>query len=515
MSLSISKVQDFVDQLPEGYSNYLKISLDPFHDKTIKFEGAPTSRSATSVVLCINQERTIAADDFPSITEDTWDAHIALYPFVNRMTMQWAREANAVTSVAESPIWSMYPLTVHAVNSGNPTYSTSNIANNIQTTGLDIASVMNYATGSILEGPGRRVLRIVGSSFEVVNESPDIYTQGACTVYRYPLNVNPSHRWITTAIPAGQVPGVDINIPTPGSENILSQREVIELRPPPTNQPTAVLVPGSVTWKAKEGCYVTATQYENEIPFRPVTNGSILFTGYPPTVGTVFDTGAEAYSFCDKNLGRLAQGVYGFESSIFPQDYAEPLNAVFPFNLSGAYFTGLSKTYTVLRLRYKVFVEILTDPCDNNLAPLATPTIPYNQATQELVMKTLAHMPAGVPQTWNPTGEQWRSALGIVGSVLTATSMPANAILPGLGPVLSGLGGAASAAALLIPKGQRKNKTQKATPVVKPRQRPLPAPPTVNLTLSSPPPTTQNVPARGRTGQRRAMTPARSRSRVR
>lgn len=466
MPLSLSKTEEIIDSLPDGYSNYLKISLDPFHDRTIKFEGAPTSRSATSVVLCVNQERTIAADDFPAVTEDTWDAHVAMYPMINRALMSWAREHNSVSEVVNSPAWEMFPLTVHGVNSGRPTYCTDNAINNIQTLGLDVSSVMNYTTSSTIEGPGRRNLRIVGTSFEVVNESPDIYTQGACTVYRYPLTTTPTHRWIQQFLPAGSTFTPDTDLPSTFGEGILTQKEVIELRPPPTNQPSAVLVPGSVTWKAKEGCYVTATQYENEIPFKPVTNGSLLFTGYPPTVGTVFAGGTEAYSFADYNVGRLTQGIYSLDSVVHPQNFSAPLNAVFPFNLSGAYFTGLSKQYTVLRLRYKVFVEILTDPCDNTLAPLATPTIPYNQATQELVMKALAHMPAGVPQSWNPDGEQWKQALSIVGSLLSSFAAPAQVLLPGLGPVLSGLGAASSAGALMIkttPKTAR-SRTPKPKP---------------------------------------------------
>lgn len=511
MPVSLSKVEDFIDSLPEGYSNYVKISLDPFHDKTIKFEGAPTSRSATSVVLCINQERTIAADDFPAVTEETWDAHVALYPFINKTKVAWAREINAVTAVSNSPEWEMFPLTVHGVNSGRPTYCVDNITNNLQTLGLDVGNVMNYDTGAT-EGPGRRTLRIVGSSFEVVNESPDIYTQGACTVYRYPLNSDTIHRWITTFQPAGSQFTPDTSFPSDFSENLAMQKEVIELRPPPTNQPSAVLVPGSVTWKAKEGCYVTATQYQNEIPFKTVTNGNLLFTGYPPTVGVSFDSGSEAYSFADYNVVRLSQGVFGVDQVVYPPNFSQPVNAVFPFNLSGAYFTGLSKTYTVLRLRYKVFVEILTDPCDNTLAPLATPTIPYNQTTQELVMRALAHMPAGVPQSWNPAGEQWKNALSIIGSLLTASAVPANALLSGLGPVLSGLGGAATAASLLIDttsgKGRKRSNraSSRPSPAPKARARSRPAP-TVNVNVTPTPPPTP----RGRSRTPRSA----SRTRVR
>jgi len=471
--MSVSKMQRYIDAMPMGYSNYIKVCLDPFHDKNIKFEGAPTSRSATSVVLCVNQELTVAADDFPTITESTWDAHVVMYPMLNVQACHWANEVLGMTRVdpTTTDTFNLYPLTVQGVNSGQPTYSTNDYATfTPDTIGLDCSNLLTYATGNVNNGPGRRVLRIVGSSFEVVNESPDIYTQGAVTVYRYPLNVEPCNRMIETYFPTGTtVNPTGSNIPTAADVYMVEQRQITELRAPPSNQPNAVLVPGSATWKAKEGVYVTATQYEPEIPFVPVANSNLLVTGYTPTVGPKFTGTNSRYSFGGLNTQRPIQGCYrsGAGTQLAPA-WGTPLNAFFPFNLSGAYFTGLSSQYTVLRLRYKTFVEILTDPSDNTLAPLASPTLPYNQDLQELVMKVLADLPPGVPQTWNPDGEAWRAALATLGKVATVAAGPLDSWLPGSGEVARGVGIALTGGSKLIPKGKKNRPKGKPDAKAKP-----------------------------------------------
>lgn len=465
-------MQKFIDQMPPGYSNYVKVCLDPFHDKNIRFEGAPTSRSATSVVLCLNQEMTIAADDFTLISEDTWDAHVIMYPMLSKQSVSWANELNYDVAIdPPNDTWLFYPLTVQGINSGNPTYSTSDYASSTvkpQTKGLDCSSLLSYLTGSTHNGPGRRILRMVGSSFEVVNESPEIYTQGAVTVYRYPLNVTPCNRILTYLNPTGStVNTVGTNIPTTVDAYMVEQRMVTELRSPPSNQANAVLVPGSTTWKARDGCYVVATQYENEIPFVPVSNSNLLVTGYTPTTDPKHTGLTARYSFGGLNLSRPIQACYRSTGPQDPPDWGVPQNAFFPFNLSGAYFTGLSRQFTALRLRYKVFVEVLTDPCDNTLAPLASPTLPYNQELQELVMKVLAELPPGVPQTWNPDGEAWRSALATLGKVALLSAGPLDTLLPGAGEVAKGVGMLARAGSQLGKKKARPKATAKVGPTVK------------------------------------------------
>nr|WRQ64867.1 hypothetical protein [Sobelivirales sp.] len=484
----------FLENLPDEYSNYLKITLDPYHDASIRFEGAPTSRNATSVVLCINQERTYSAEDFginPQ-TKPQWDAHFVMYPFLTAKTLVGGVEYNNTTGLltlqrdAADVYPTLYPLSVQGVPTGEPTYCVKNFTDldqdyvwDIQ--GLSNQSLVSYVTGSSTTnpnktGPGRRTLRIVGESFEVVDESPDIYSQGACTVYRYPLDVTPASRIVRFPVPAltGTYPATAGPNPIANTYDgstyaggVISQCvNTYDLRSPPVNTSVAVLVPGSKTWKAQEGCYVVGTQYEGEIPFKTLDTMPTIFTGYQPTVGTSFNDSTAVYSFADAWITQEFQGSVNNavtnDRQYYVSEYGDPIaDACFPFNLSGAYFTGLSTQYASLRLRYRVYVEILTDPCDNLLAPLGSPTVPYDQALQELCMKVIASQEAGVPQTMNPAGEKWKRVLSSISKSLLAVSPVLSAMGP-LGPEMSliaqGMGNAARAGSSIAGRSAKKQK---------------------------------------------------------
>lgn len=485
----------FLEKLPDEYSNYLKITLDPYHDASIRFEGAPTSRNATSVVLCINQERTYSAEDFgiDSETKPQWDAHFAMYPFLTAKTLVGGVEHNNTTGLltlqrdAANVYPTLYPMSVQGVPAGVPTYCVQNFTDLDQNykwniLGLSNQSLTSYVTGSSTtnpnrNGPGRRTLRIVGESFEVVDESPEIYSQGACTVYRYPLDITPSSRIVRFPVPI--VNGNDP--PTEGPDptgvpyigyyyegGVISQTiNTYDLRTPPINTSVAVLVPGSKTWKAKDGCYVVGTQYAGEIPFKTLDTMPTLFTGYQPTVGASFGESTSVYSFADAWITQEFQGsvinsVAADTRQYFVSSYGDPEpDACFPFNMSGAYFTGLSSQYASLRLRYRVYVEILTDPCDNMLAPLGSPTVPYDQALQELCMKVIASQEAGVPQTMNPAGEKWKQVLSSISKSLLAVSPVLSALGP-MGPemsmIASSVGNAARAGAAIAGRSAKKQK---------------------------------------------------------
>lgn len=455
-----------IEKLPVGYDEYLKISLDPYHDSSIRFEGAPTSRNAATVTLCLNQEETFSAADF-GITASQWDAHFVMYPMIRSIPLLSGNEKDFTTSLlsfgASTP--SLYPMSVHGVASGSDTYMTSDYALDIpQIMGLDCAALASYATGnntgSSSNGPGRRMLRIVGESFEVVDESPDLYQQGACTVYRYPIDVTPSNRIVRHAYASDATNALNPFGPNnagPWAGGVLSRTiNCYDVRAPPSNTSVAVLINGSKTWKAKEGAYVVGTQYTSEVPFKTLDNSDVLITGYTPTAGNSSVGSNSRYSFGSTSILQSYQG----GSDMTNPDYlpTPTTNAFFPFNLSGAYFTGLSTQYATLRLRYRVYVEILADPGDNTLAPLASPSLPYEQLLQEFCMKIIAQEEAGVPQTMNPKGEKWRKVLRSVSKVAAKAGPALDLILPGAGNA------AAATSAALDSVSRVKAKKKKATP---------------------------------------------------
>lgn len=445
-----------IEKLPDGYDSYLKISLDPYHDSTIRFEGAPTSRNAQTVTLCLNQERSYSASDFGVITPQ-WDAHFAMYPMINAFEVLSGVESDSTTALlgfGATPPPKFWPMSVHGVPSGNNTYMTTDYADDIpQILGLDNNALSTYTTGSgnglQKNGPGRRALRIVGESFEVVDESPDIYSQGAVTVYRYPLDVTPANRVVRHAYAAGSTNTINpfgASEPDTWPGGVISRTiNCYDLRAPPSNTSVAVLINGSKTWRAKEGAYVVGTQYESEVPFKTLDNTDMLVTGYTPTAGNSSVAANSRYSFGSTSILQTYQG--GCPTNTASPDYVPTplLNAAYPFNLSGAYFTGLSTQYASLRLRYRVYVEVLADPGDNTLAPLASPSLPYEQLLQEFCMKIIAQEEAGVPQTMNPKGEKWRKVLRSISRVASTAGPMLDVMIPGMGGAAASTAGALDA----------------------------------------------------------------------
>lgn len=441
--MNINSIENMIDALPEGYSNYLKICLDPYHDKSIRFEGAPSNRSATSVTLCINQELSLGADDFniDPLVNPTWDAHVTMYPFLakhNMLSGYWNFVSTAYGNemiLNPTTRFQLYPLSVHGVPSGQPTYSMEDDGvGALNVLGLHNTAMTAYTASGVPASYARRCLRIVGESFEVIDESPEIYQQGACTVYRYPLDTSLNRALVVAQHPSGGWPN-----PGSGAAFVRQPHEIYSLKAPPSNPASAVLVAGAETWKSKEGAYVVGTQYVPEIPFKTCDTHRIVVDGvYPPTEPRWADSSTAAYLFGDASLQTSDYGASG-TAPVATTTYSN-VDACFPFNLSGAYFTNLSSTYGALRVRYRVYVEILTDPTDLTLVPLASPTLPFKQSLMETIMEIIAHQPAGVPQSWNPKGEAWRKILRTVGSVLQKGAGVGALIDPTIGVAMQATG---------------------------------------------------------------------------
>lgn len=441
-------LKNVVEQLPEDISSYITLSLDPYHDVPKRFEGAPTSRSAASVVLKIDQEMTVNAGSFlvPS-TSTSWDFHLAMLPNLASMSCSVGNELNyhfqTSSTTATAPSRPMGPITMCGVPVGQATfvYDTTNAS--LQWITMDNAQLTNYITDSTAtNGPGRRVIRIVGCAFEVIDNTPDIYKQGSVTVYRQPqceTTIQRSNRfWNPT-------------LSTPALA-YTRQYPVTDLQMPPSNLQSAVLYSGATTWQASKGCYCVGTPYVSEIPFKEVGPVYHCYTGYNPTIGTSLTNGQ--YSLVPTNYLYAIAG-----DSIISQSQTVTPDAVFPFNTSGAYFTGLNTQYGSLRVRYRVFAEILPTPSDSTLIPLATPTIPFSSEVSDYLISAFKSMPAGVPQTHNPAGEYWRKLLGTVEKASAAISPMASLVSPELGAIVAGVGAGAKLANAKKKKKQNPPKT--------------------------------------------------------
>ncbi len=436
-----------IENLPSEYKAFVISQVDPFHDDPIDLRGAPSSLSSSSAMLTLKQETTITAADFSITTPGAkWAVNIAMFPNVNEqatysglMTGPATINCGGVPAVTQSPQATLFPLTFSAVEhtAGNETTYTHDPASAVPV----FQGLSNSAIATYTDGDGyivSRLLRMVGCAFEVVNETPDIYQQGSVTVYEYP-NVSQNTRVTAHWVGSG-----------------LNQRDefcqVRTMAMPPTNLASATINPNSKTWKAKDGCYVIGRPTKTEQHFRRLMATPILYVGNKPTVG---DTEPWNYAFITKT------GV-----NLYPAPSNVPLiDTVFDYNVSGAYFQGLSVDYGTLRVRYKTFWEIVPSVSDSTLVPLARPTLVYRSDVAQLVEEIFRKMPVGVPQTWNPKGEMWRKILSVVGEIATASSPIISALNPEVGALVATSGATATAASKV---GQKK---KKAKPKPKPKAK--------------------------------------------
>lgn len=376
----------------EGYSSvekaYAISQLDPFHDMPYRLEGAPSDAASSSVVMVVNQERSLSCSDFglqPNVG-NKWDLHICNIPMLQTASFypcQLSESCKLWTGAQTSEqLQNLYPISACGVPTNDPTFvGVNNTVTGIATT------VPYYSSNESVQISVPRCLRLIGLSYEVVDETPKFYQQGAVTVYNRPSSINSAAYT------------VDID---QGASSV-QQFHVCQAAASPLNRiAQATIIPTSKTWKASEGVYVVCRRNGSDNPFqRPSLTNLFLYGPVDPVTQSL------------KTSYVPREAVYAEQN---PGDSvnADSFNSVVPFNITGAYFTGLSCQYATLRLRTKFIYEILPDPMDTSLIPLATPTVSRNYDFETLLERIISELPYAVPQTMNPKGEFW-------GMILKAT----------------------------------------------------------------------------------------------
>lgn len=393
---------------------YAISQLDPFHDTPYKLEGAPSSQNSYSVVLQQNIERTLSAADFGLSTAagNKWDCHITSLPLLQQgsfygVVQDQPGSFSAGGSSNESDYFQLFPITAAGISTGSLTYS--------QNTGspdnLGLASTLPlFQSSSSSAVVSSRQVRCIGQSFEVVDETPSLYQQGSVTVYERPsCHTNVNARLVATQ--------------SGGSSNAYRIMPIDQIACPPNNIEQATIIPNSRTWKSKDGVYVVSKRNNVESEFTRGGINSIALMNPPnPETPTVHNS-------------YFAREIFNATYSPSTSSFVDSVNAVTPFNISGAYFTGLSSQYGTLRLRAKLIYEVIPDPTDTTLVVLATPTLHNNPTFDQLLDEVVQKMPPGVPQTWNPKGEHWRKVLETVGRVTEWLAPAASVLAPELGAI--------------------------------------------------------------------------------
>jgi hypothetical protein len=439
---------------------YIISQLDPYHDSDYRVVGAPSSLNANSVVININSEETYSAASL-GITVvpgagNKFDVNIASFPISGQIRMFPTRPIgplafdNAALNDKLQARY-MYPLTLSACPVGEDTYTfdENDTLNPPDWRGIE-ANPLIYADPA---GKFRyRRARLISMAFEVVDETPSIYRQGSCTVYKQASSTQELQVWLK-------------HIVTPSVMTVHGAFPATDITLPPTTQAKAARLPGSRTWLAAKGAYVISEKTVEEVPFKSPDYRIPLLTGEDDGSVQNFNT----------YVGENVKYYYNDE----PASYLTPPNGAgesigcWPYSTSGAYFTGLSAEFAVLRVRFRQIWEVIPDSADTTLVPLSTPTLPRDSLVEQLIQEAFAKAPSGYMQTENPSGEVWRKALSNMGRIMTDSSSLFSSLSPELSLVLRG-GGSALSAGSRLGASSKKKKPKKgvtATPRPTPKQK--------------------------------------------
>lgn len=346
---------------------WLTNSLDVFKDMAMKTEGAPDTNTSPSLTRVIKQSIQISAP--PSVPVGAnWQAHIFLDPMVkNEQMFSTTFPAGFAISAAGQ---------VAGPNTGGLTVRSGPMTSDltVSDTTANLPLQDNFATPST---------RILGMGFEVHDVTAEIDKAGACTVYRKF---------------APHLPGSAIN--TLINPAVLTQRGATEAFlgvAPPSNVAAALLLPFSKQWESKHGCYCVSTMSSQlNDPFVTPFRTRILGDTKLP-------------------VGR----------NWFPQLTIDAVNNVIvpdssivsaPFNISGAFFTGLKNSASLL-INVNYLTETFPNETDLEIITLATPSPPFDPQAIELYAKTAAALPAGVKVRNNASGDWIKGIAAILGTV--------------------------------------------------------------------------------------------------
>jgi len=424
---SLQQLKD-VKALSKDGLNWLTLALDPFHDVARMPAGYPDADSSQTIVACYKYRYQLAKPS--SVTTGTWDAHVCLRPVSVAQQCLMGTLDTQGDFVQGTPVSETAPLTIYAAATGSALYPTSTDVP-VLNSGLPGVGVDDLCTG---------MTRIVGLGFEVENTTAEIYKQGTCTAYRMPTSLGTFSNTVYNA-----------------AKTFVTHFDGEAFISPPSSADDAMLLKGSLTWKAAEGAYVVGSQSTVVNPLSMLTrHGWLSASAMNPSVA---------------ELGEYSTSVTNTAPT--PSIVTPQLQKTTPYNTAGIFLTGLSleSTFTIT---LKVYVERAPTQHEPDLCVLASPSASYDVMALELYAKALQSLPVAVPVRFNKAGDWWKNVLRAVSTV----AMPfAKALLPWLpgGTLIGATVKAGADTALRLSdsskKKRRERKKEKAKEVPNPQKK--------------------------------------------
>jgi len=384
---------------------YVALSCDPFHDEPIECNGMPDGTMGDQITVQAPYQLNFSA---PAGTTTPWSFQVVQYPWTTDVTGSaaiagtfdlvgnWMKQKAVSTNLTTT----MPSISIYRGKDGVPLGPFQVDATGNPPIGLGLQSVHTTGNG-----------RLLGLGWEIIDTSAVVNKQGTCTIYRQMLNRKPeTYSWLSPA--AG---------PFTGYGNFDG---VKFFRPPETvNEANQLL--GTITSRGEDGCYVISQQSTDQNDCdQPTMEQPIILTD-DFSSGLVSTTPQTVLS---SGFQQIAAGTNQVNIPLIRWNWV-------PFNMSGAFFTGLnpSSTYT-LRARY---IYERQPSIDESVISLYTKRASgYNPLAIEIRTRCQQKLPVGFPASSNGLGDYFYEFItGVIPDLLGSV----NPFLGGLGKLGQGL----------------------------------------------------------------------------
>lgn len=381
--------------LTEDGRNWMIQACDPFHDVDLKCSGYPDLRTGSSVVQLVKKQLQLVR---PTTVADpnNWDASIVLAS--NCKPTDYTEQFNVTNGYVTASVGEGFENAAVPVNTvtvgGLTVMSGPQGALTSQSGTVPASNQLNFASLDCTEYL-KGNCRIIAMGFEVVNTTAELYKQGQVSVWRLPNNA-------TLDEFAGQCI-------TYNTDDFFEYNTTLRtMRAPPASIAEVNNLFGTRTWDAKEGAYVVARQNSSDNP--------AIQPSFQPT------------ALCTNDVSLNGTNNYLVQARAPP--FAGVGDLCVPFDMSGAYFTGLSSS-TSLTVTVRWYIERFPGPQETDLVVLATPSAAYDPLALELYIHAMHGAPPGVMVRENPLGEWFKNVLTAAAKWVPKITGALDTVIPG------------------------------------------------------------------------------------
>jgi len=377
------------------------------HDNQVRLAGWPDLADQASVVRTIKQTQTFSK---PEGTEGNWNLVLQNMPNLTKTQVNLTQYENNVLLSADTTT----QLTVGASTAISFASAVTNISILEEYPfNPDVETKVIALPPEVASGNGR----LIAMGMEAINTTSTLNVQGNVHSYRLPQEQGTyaTYAYQQSRAVTGGTGTYVANTPFSG-------RQVQWF---PATEQEFMLLPGTRTWHAKEGCYTV-------VPFESTVNPIQPMEYVQPMIVDEFERSDLSAAPVRRDIATTYPlgGTAALSGMYYPVKWA-------PVHSGGMWFSGLSDS-TTITLQVNMVYEYFPTSKDVSLVTMATPSACYDPVALEMYSLIMSSLPVGVMAKENGLGGWFADCVAKFGASIGA------ALTPIFGPAAAGAGMAAS-----------------------------------------------------------------------